>query len=238
MPRIYATSDLHGQLPEIPDCDALLIVGDICPDFGARGPEKLTSYGLETSGEQQADWLMTTFREWLNDLTERDILVLSIWGNHDFVGEHKPLVDSLFLPWTLLQDETKVIKFKDGQELSIHGTPWVPNLPNWAFYASPMMLKARADAIPRNLDILMAHGPPYGYGDMVGPKFGGPVRVGDEALAYHAETSRLASTILCGHIHEDGGSYRINDHTLVRNVSYVDENYKPNQEPVLLDEFL
>lgn len=52
--RIAATSDLHGHLPEVPDCDLLLIAGDICP---------LEDGSIRVQGR----WLDTELLGWLQD---------------------------------------------------------------------------------------------------------------------------------------------------------------------------
>jgi hypothetical protein len=135
--KIIATSDLHGNLPEVPECDILILAGDICPDFAAGG--------LDTSGVGQGEWLDTTFREWLEPISKR-CNVIATWGNHDFVGEHPSLVPDL--PWILLVDDSVVI-----DKLKIHATPWCPNLPFWAFFASDRALEYRADSIPEDTDI-------------------------------------------------------------------------------------
>lgn len=216
---VYASSDFHGNLPKVPDCDLLLIAGDICPDFAGHG-----HFGLDETGTGQADWLDTVFRDWLNRLIIRGIAVVAIWGNHDFVGEHPSLIPEL--PWTLLQDsETNV------NGLRIWGTPWCPNLPKWAFYASDSSLAMRAQLIPENTDILMSHTPPYGAGDMVGERFG-PGRVGDLRLT-HVLPSINPKLLICGHIHEDHGHHwaRFAPNVDIRNVSYVDEYYVPTNPP-------
>src|SRR5436190_19972122 len=63
--KIAATSDLHGYLPAVPECDLLLLGGDLCPD----GREK-----------DQARWLDTTFRYWLRDVPAKE--VVGVAGNH------------------------------------------------------------------------------------------------------------------------------------------------------------
>jgi hypothetical protein len=51
MIRVVATSDLHGILSDIPECDLLFIGGDIC---------------LDGSSKAQAEWVDLNFRCWLN----------------------------------------------------------------------------------------------------------------------------------------------------------------------------
>ena len=47
----------------------------------------------------------------------------------------------------------------------IYGSPWQPEFYNWAFNLprNGEEMKARWDAIPDNTDILITHGPAYGY---------------------------------------------------------------------------
>lgn len=206
--RVVATADLHGRLPEVPDCDLLLLAGDICPDHPTGLPNK--------GGLYQSRWLDTEFRDWLEDLALRDIEVVAIWGNHDFVGERPHLVPSL--PWNLIQDEPF-----EFEGLTIWGTPWVPGLPRWAFYASPGALRARAKAIPAGIDILMSHGPPYGTADFVAPRFGS-IHVGDIELKEELPRIRPAMFV-CGHIHERFGTCVTSTGIPVFNVAHMNENY-------------
>lgn len=236
MSVVYAISDLHGQLPEVPrDADALLIVGDICPDF-ATSTEKARMGALDKGGARQADWLDTEFRAWLAPLFARNCRVVAIWGNHDFVGEHPSLVPDL--PWTLLQDSETTLNLPGGP-LRAYGTPWVPGLPYWAFYARDEALEARARMIPEGLDVLMTHGPPLGAGDFIPTspkqreKYGNynGTHVGDRALKNELPAKDPLVTV-CGHIHEARGVYGLKDYSgTIYNCAAVDEFYRLHAHP-------
>ena len=217
---VYATSDLHGQLFPIPeDCETLLIAGDICPDF---------SRDAAHGAFRQAHWLDTVFRGWL---ATTDATVVACWGNHDFIGEHPREVPAL--PWTLLQDSEAVVN-----GLRVHGTPWVPGLPYWAFYAREKALAVRAEAIPEGLDVLMSHGPPFMFGDFIPTsekqrtKYGNysGVNVGEKSLNVAIARVKPKVTI-CGHIHEARGPYRVAGEHELWNVAAVDGFYKPYDRP-------
>lgn len=227
---VYAAADLHGNLPEVPgDADVVLLAGDICPDFEPRGRE---------GNFRQANWLDTEFRGWLDPLFARGCKVVATWGNHDYVGMHKSLIPDL--NWTLLIDR-EVTVHAAGRSLRVWGTPWVPNLPRWAFYASAQALAARAELIPAGLDVLMTHGPPYKAGDFVpynasyAAKYGTPVQgeyVGDHALNVAlARAQPLA--VVCGHIHEARGVHFTAEapKVPVYNVAVVDEQYRLYKNP-------
>lgn len=222
--KVLATSDLHGHLPEVPECDILVLAGDVCPDF--RGYGRNAGYH-DRSGQKQGRWLDTVFRDWLDSVPAKH--VISIAGNHDFVFEH-PFLVPRGLRWTYLQDS--------GVELDgiwFWGTPWVPGLPYWAFYGRNEALEARAAAIPEGVDVLVTHGPPLGHGDFIPTspkqrnKYGnyGGVNAGEPYL--NAAIKRIRPwAVVCGHIHEDFGEH---PHTYaelgVFNVAINDENYSP-----------
>lgn len=228
--KIITTSDTHGFLPEIPDCDVLIHSGDIMPDFVGQGYGYANQVNNPISNRQQLKWLDEDFREWLTNLQRRGIKVVGTWGNHDFAAENRWDIDTLDLPWTLLIDEEI---FVGPAALRVYGTPWVPKLQNWAFYGSDEFLKARADAIPEGLDILVSHGPPKGTADLVGSRYtDSGQHVGDPFLRDRLDEMQAPPEFLvCGHIHEGFGVYKLACGTTVYSVSYVDEAYQPTRLP-------
>lgn len=225
---VYAAADLHGRLLDVPeDADLLILGGDICPDFPPRGVGM-----VDTGGAHQAWWLDTEFRAWLRG---HRVPTIAIWGNHDFVGQHPHLLPDL--PLVLLQDSGKSVLLPgDDAPISIYGTPWVPGLPRWAFHGTEELLRARAEAIPE-CDVLVSHGPPYGYGDSVPTsekqrtKYGNHegIRVGDPALTEAIERVK-PKIVVCGHIHEGRGIYQMGE-TTIYNVAAVNERYVPHDYP-------
>lgn len=217
--RVTATADLHGSLPTIKPCDILLLGGDITP---------VENHDID----YQAEWLDTTFRQWLERLRNSGVEnIVGIAGNHDYVFERPSLVPDL--PWTYLEDSSV-----DINGLHIFGTPWVPNLRGWAFYGGEGGCGIyKAGRFPENIDILLAHGPMRGFGDHVSPRFGDA----DVGCLYMRERVRTIQPkmFVCGHIHEGYGWYR---HPYIEygvyNVSHMTENYRPLNAPVELADFL
>jgi hypothetical protein len=235
--HVYAASDLHGELPDFPaDADLIILAGDICPDF--RAPRDTPQYW-----SAQAHWLNTDFRKWLLS-RPRGSEVYGIWGNHDFVGEHRDFIPDN-LPWKLLQDEAASLTLWNGRSdpehtIRVYGTPWVPGLPRWAFYASETQLRARSEkAIPPFLDILISHGPPHGAGDYIPggtekqvSKYGNlhGIHVGDVWLRDLTLGHDAPKNLICGHIHESRGVH-VSGNTTVYNVAAVDELYDLHPNP-------
>jgi Icc-related predicted phosphoesterase len=92
-----------------------------------------------------------------------------------------------------------------------------------AFNLDKPELQSKYAQIPDDIDVLISHGPPYGYGDLVE---GRTDHLGSTALF---NTMRYAKwqLLACGHIHTGHG---INDPTfncpVVVNASLLDERYR------------
>ena len=195
---VVAIADLHGFLPDdLPDGDVLVIAGDVCP---------ITDHSLRF----QAAWLGEAFYPWMEKLPHAEVVWIA--GNHDFVCETddwRPGGRGRYL----LDSRTEI----DG--LSFWGTPWVPDLPRWAFHATDEELAASCATIPP-VDVLVSHGPPRGIGDEL-------------ARGGHAGSAALLARLdavpprLCvfGHIHEAHGGWQRNG-TELANVAHVDITYR------------
>jgi Icc-related predicted phosphoesterase len=103
-------------------------------------------------------------------------------------------------------------------------------------------LEVRADSIPPDVDILISHGPPYGFLDFVAPQFGS-LNVGDRPLRDRLERGSLRPRVMvCGHIHEQYGVHVVthpfhDGTTTIMNVSHNTENYEPINRPMEIVEF-
>lgn len=199
-----AISDLHGHLPEIEPCDLLLIGGDICPD-----------------GPLAGRWLDLKFRPWLKSIPAKQ--VIGIGGNHDFVFQGTNGMEALELPWTYLEDSSITVS-----GLKIYGSPWVPKLKSWAFYKSNEDLKTYWDDVAE-CDILMSHGPPYGFGDLSG--FSGFFEHAGCKALYDNLKRIKPKALVTGHIHEAYGLYHAQG-VDIYNASHMTINYDPLNQPV------
>ncbi len=209
MTRIIATSDFHGNLPPISPCDLLLIAGDICPS----GPP-----------EKQAAWLDTTFRTWLEKVPATEVVIIA--GNHDLIFEKAPALIPQDLRCHYLED-TSITLFG----LHIYGTPW--QLPFWGAFnkADPLLTQIYA-TIPKNTDIIISHGPPYGLLDTVTYN-GKTLHTGSKSLLEKVIEIK-PKLCLFGHIHPTYGKLEENGITFA-NVALVDDNLRVKNEPMVFE---
>lgn len=226
MPRVVCISDIHESLPEIPECDLLVISGDLC-------------YRLKHDLAGQQRFLVNEFREWVQTVPADQVAVIA--GNHDVSVEKwgwPPGIDCEYL-----QDSGVRLC-----GLNVWGTPWQPYFFSWAFnapeYGGEHFLAQRFSLIPPDTDIVLCHGPPRGYGDRVGnPNVAdrsAQERVGSQALvsALRRVQPRL---MVCGHIHEDYGTWTLHDTdgsklpTTIVNATLVNERYELVNAPVVID---
>lgn len=218
--KICAISDMHGNIVNIPDCDILLISGDITP-FG--------------DSKVQLDFLNGPFRVWLESLKSRGIQVVACAGNHDTVFEKSP--DRIpRLPWIYLQDSSVEIS-----GVKIYGTPWVKDYGGWSFMVEEPDLKVKFDAIPEDTDILVTHGPPHGYCDEV-PRmitaenehlWPEPKHEGSESLIRRILEIK-PKLVVFGHIHPGYGLKHIGK-TILVNASLVNDQIELVNEPIIVE---
>ncbi|MGV3622101.1 MAG: metallophosphoesterase [Archangium sp.] len=179
MPRIVAIADTHGEHAALtlPDGDILVHAGDLTP----RGTlQQLASV---------ADWLRAQPHEHK----------VVIAGNHDFsLQRDRERARALFHGLTYLEDEGATVA-----GLRVWGSPWQPWFHNWAFNARRGPdIDEKWQRIPEGIDVLVTHGPPHGYGDLV---WNGE-RVGCEDLVRHLDRVKPKLHFF-GHIHEDRGEW-------------------------------
>lgn len=229
--KIAVTSDLHGRKPNeadrkaIAECDCLLLCGDIFEPGGDNG--KLEKY--------------------LKSLTSSGKRVIMTPGNHDFgiyyavnpnmmfsVGSRAPFCKRYFPEWLKneLGVECLIDEVVEVNGIRIYGTPWTPMFCGWAFMVGDgEPLDEKYSKIPENVDILIAHGPPYDENskidccDGVSMIDGSPEHLGSKSL-YKTIIEKKPKYCFVGHIHSGDHGEIIIGETKCRNVSYLNEEYQ------------
>ena len=201
--RIVAVADTHlcHRGLRVPDGDVLVHAGDLL----RRGT-------LEELGVAAA---------WLRALPHRTKIVVA--GNHDWAFAREPAVAREMLGEDViyLEDAGATVR-----GLSVWGSPWQPEFFGWAFNKPRgPELAAIWERIPEGLDLLITHGPPFGYGDRVSRDN----RQGCEDLRDRVAVVR-PRVHLFGHIHEDGGTWTEHG-TLFANVT-TDEG---DRDPTVIE---
>jgi Icc-related predicted phosphoesterase len=198
--KIVAIADthmLHNDLM-VPEGDLLIHAGDMC------------TYGRENEARETAKW-------WKSLPHPHKIYVP---GNHDVsIYENRSLRE-------LYEDENSHVLIDEALEIDgikFWGSPWTPEFCGWAF-----MLQRGGDvlannwaAIPDDTDVLITHGPRFGYGDRNEEN----LPVGCEALAWRLEQMPDLKYHIFGHIHTDYGIRRFNN-TSVINASIHEGTWK------------
>lgn len=176
------------------------------------------------------------FFTWFDGIKGYDKKIF-IAGNHDRIMQMQPewATDTLTEYKTIdyLRDEGFAYYDMDmDRSTKIYGSPWQPEFFNWAFNLprNGEEMKAKWDAIPDDTDILITHGPPYGYLDVPGGK---KFQVGCELLRERVDAMKPKIHVF-GHIHGSAGYY-FNGHTHFINASVLDERYTYTNLPLTFE---
>lgn len=132
------THELHREV-EVPSGEILLFAGDMT--MFSRRPE-----------------VVHDFNAWLGELPHRH-KVCTV-GNHEFLAESNPEFSSLLSNVTVLINQSIEI---DG--LRIYGSPVTVHAGGAFGISSPAERTRHWKSIPRNTNVLLLHGPPWGILD-------------------------------------------------------------------------
>ena len=123
---------------------------------------------------------------------------------------------------TLLDDSELIYK-----GYRFYGSPWIPDLPTWAFYADHDKLVERFNRIPENVDVLLTHCPPkvMEFGMVMSSSWNRYMDYGCDELR-EAVFNKKPKLHIFGHVHTGRHSRLEIDGTTYANVSIKDEDYQ------------
>jgi Calcineurin-like phosphoesterase len=211
--KCVAVSDFHMHDVVTPPADLLIVAGDM----------------TSTGAPSQLQW----FQKWLEKQPQKH----KVWiaGNHELGLEENP-------EWAhKIAQETGSVYLEDSpvviEGLFLWGSPITPTFFDWAFMRDRgNAIRKHWNEIPEGLDILITHGPPFGYLDLT-PR---GIRAGcEELLDVLKRMASPPSVHIFGHIHAAYGRTTLKSNpggaVELINASICDESYQPSHEPVVFE---
>lgn len=206
--RFVAISDTHSKhlSVKLPRGDVLLHAGDV-------------SY----KGKRED---IIGFLEWFSK--QKFQYKIFIAGNHDFFFEKANEVEiQNAIPADIIYLHDSGIEING---IKIWGSPVTPKFFNWAFNRKRgEEIRKHWELIPSNTDILMTHGPAYGFLDMTGDE----KHTGCQDLLRRLLVIKPKFHVF-GHIHESYGNIKRSGIQLI-NASLVNEAYDLIHKPFVFD---
>lgn len=204
--KIIAFSDTHSfhDRIRIPDGDMLIFAGDMC----------------NTGTLEEA----ISFAKWLELLPHKYKIVIP--GNHDRILETNPqIAKDLFdnISYYLIDQMIEI------EGIRFYGSPWTPKFGRWSFMLNKEQIKQKWEIVPKDIDILITHGPPKEILDTTYSEddAGCPYlldRIKEIKPKYH----------IFGHIHEAYGT-RYSKDTIYCNVSIFDHVIQEAEQPIIFN---
>jgi Icc-related predicted phosphoesterase len=168
---------------------------------------------------------LTDFLNWIEVQDYKHKIFIA--GNHDRILEDggEPVINIIadaYPTVTYLQDSSVTIS-----GINFYGSPWTPEFCDWAFATqNDAEAEEKWNQIPDNTDVLITHGPAYGYLDQVNNLGRVGEHLGCPVLAKRIEEINPKLHI-CGHIHDGNGTIDgYNKVTTYINASCLGEDYK------------
>ena len=217
--KITFISDTHNKhyqiTKDLPGGDLLIHAGD------------MSSMGYKHEIQQ--------FCKWFNNIDNYTTKVF-IAGNHDWGFENNSKqsmeVVNSYKTIEYLQDNSLSVGVNMYNMVKIWGSPWQPEFYNWAFNLprNGEQLMSKWNLIPTDTDILITHGPAWGYVDKI---IGTTQPLGCELLTTRIKEVKPKIHV-CGHIHSGYGHVFDGDTHFI-NASVLNEDYYYENKPLTVE---
>ena len=219
MRHIVCISDTHGLHDQVtvPAGDVLVHCGDTV------GVNSLTE--------------ITGFLEWFEN--QPHPVKLYCAGNHDGIYERFPKEAR-----KMVARYAPSVRYLEEESIEVGGfkwffSPYTPTFFDWYFMADRgSQINSKWEKIPKETQVLITHGPPYGVLDLV------PSDYVNGNQDRHQGCSDLRATIdsrlsalklhVFGHLHSQGGEMININGVIYVNAAICDERYKPTRQPRII----
>lgn len=221
MTKIIAISDTHAQHSKVivPEGDILIHAGD---------------WSFDTYNKPNSVAFIE-FLQWFESQPHKHKVLVA--GNHDQLLEKNPDIAMYMMEYhapnvTYLQDSEVTM-----EGLTIWGSPMTPTFYNWSFNrkSGPEIAK-HWKKIPKNIDVLVTHGPALGILDK--SRSSAIRRCGCKDL-YDALLVTKPLVHIFGHIHGGYGQMTLQHEdgakTDCRNVAICNEHYVPTRPATVIE---